>query len=57
MSESRFYWIRVEHWSGSGEERNFPYSRYGKDLLQDYMWDKVNNGWVVTQIKLMNRRD
>ena len=52
-----FYWIVVHHWEHGNEEKIFGCSRIGKMCLEDYMWEKVDDGWTVVQLKVMNRKE
>ena len=52
-----FYWIVVHHWQHGNEEKIFNADRFGKMCLEDYMWEKIDAGWAVTQLKVMNRKE
>lgn len=52
-----FYWIVVHHWKYGNEENIFAGTRFGRMRLEEYMWEKIDSGWTVTQLKVMNRKE
>lgn len=52
-----FYWIAVHHWEHGDEEKIFEGTRLGKMNLEEYMWEKLDAGWTVIQLKAMNRKE
>ena len=49
----QFYWIHIHHWYYGNEEVQF-YKGKDEKELRKYLKEKLNKGWVVDCMKIMN---